>query len=60
MVHSMCYSKRKFPKIIIKIDIEKAFNSIKWDTIYLAMSALNFLKKLFDWTRYVWNLLFVA
>lgn len=49
IAHSMYNSKGKNPYVMIKIDLEKAYEKLSWNAIISVLRACNFPKKLIDW-----------
>ncbi|MFS9531806.1 reverse transcriptase domain-containing protein, partial [Klebsiella pneumoniae] len=44
-----CYHRNKIPSLFLKLDIAKAFDSVRWDDILALMQHLGFLTCWHDW-----------
>lgn len=51
LAHPMFKSKGKYPLILFKIDLEKAFDKISWNAIYKGLAILNFPETFIKWIR---------
>lgn len=45
MVHSLETDKSSPPRMFIKVDIEKAFDTVEWNTILATLHRMGFSKK---------------
>lgn len=51
LAHCIHLSKAKYPVVIIKIDLSKAFDTSKKDAIILALRIINFPRKFIRWVK---------
>lgn len=49
VVHDI--NRKKIPRVIIKINFEKAYDRVQWDFLYKAMQKKNFDQQVISWIK---------
>src|ERR1044072_5620799 len=44
-------SRHKFPSLFLKVDFEKAYDTVDWNFLYYMMRRMNFNEKWIGWIR---------
>ncbi|KAJ0983983.1 hypothetical protein J5N97_002339 [Dioscorea zingiberensis] len=51
LTHSLEYNTQANPMMLIKLDMEKAYDIIRWETVTAVLGKMNFPKKWITWIR---------